>query len=123
MYNEFEDEIWESLLKAAVMENSLNEIKGYSTEQKINSMILPEPYDLRMRKIIRCCRYHENAETSLRYGKKAASIVLLIMGISFAALLSFEEVRAAYQNVIIHIYMRNIYSLILFQIIQTLLEI
>lgn len=27
MYNEFEDEIWESFLKAAVIENSLNETK------------------------------------------------------------------------------------------------
>ena len=121
MYNEFEDEIWESFLKAAVIENSLNETKDYPSEKEINSIILPEHYDWRMRKIIKHYRYRKNVEVPLRYGKKIASIVLLIMGISFTALLSSEEVRAACQNVIIHIY-ESIYSSILLQLIQTPLE-
>ena len=108
MYNEFEDEIWESFLKAAVIENSLNETKDYPSEKEINSIILPEHYDWRMRKIIKHYRYRKNVEVPLRYGKKIASIVLLIMGISFTALLSSEEVRAACQNVIIHIYEKYI---------------
>ena len=33
MYNEFEDEIWESFLKAAVIENSLNEINVNSAKK------------------------------------------------------------------------------------------
>jgi len=53
MYNEFEDEIWESFLKAAVIENSLNEIKDYPSEQEINGISLPVHYDLRMRKVIK----------------------------------------------------------------------
>lgn len=32
MYKDLENEIWESLLKAAVIENSLNEIKDYPSE-------------------------------------------------------------------------------------------
>ena len=74
MYNEFEDEIWESFLKAAVIENSLNETKDYPSEKEINSIILPEHYDWRMRKIIKHYRYRKNVEVPLRYGKKIESM-------------------------------------------------
>ncbi len=104
MYNEFEDEIWESFLKAAVIENSLNEIKDYPSEQEINSIVLPTHYDLRMRKVIIRCRYRKNIEISLRYGRKIASIILLILGFSFTGMLFSEDVRAACRNVIVHIY-------------------
>jgi len=100
----FEDEIWESFLKAAVIENSLNEVKDYPSEKEINSIVLPAHYDLRMRKVIKRCRYRKNVGIFLQYGRKIASIILLIMGISFSALLSSEEVRAACWNVIVYIY-------------------
>ena len=104
MYNEFENEIWESLLKTAVIENSLNEIKDYPSEKEINSITLPNRYDLKMRKIIKHCQHYKNAEIFLQNLKKIASIILLIMGISFSVLLSSEKVRAACRNVIIEIY-------------------
>lgn len=93
MYNEFEDEIWESFLKAAVIENSLNEIKDYPSEQEINGISLPVHYDLRMRKVIKRYRFRKNIKISLRYGRKIASIILLILGISFTAMLFSEDVR------------------------------
>lgn len=39
MYQDLEDEIWESLLKAAVIENSQNEIKDYS-RRKTKTQVL-----------------------------------------------------------------------------------
>ena len=36
MNKEFEDEIWESFLKAAVNENSQNEIRDFPSEQEMN---------------------------------------------------------------------------------------
>lgn len=108
MYNEFEDEIWESFLKAAVIENSLNEIKDYPSEQEINRIALPVHYDLRMHKVIKRYRFRKNIEISLRYGRKIASIILLILGISFTAMLFSEDVRAACRNVIVNIYEKYI---------------
>lgn len=108
MRNEFEDELWEACLKTAVLENSLHEISGYPSEKELRKIILPEHYDKRMRRLIRNhCRRRDIAQ-SLRYGKKIASIVILIMGISFAALLSFDEVRAACRHVIVQIYERYV---------------
>ena len=74
MNKAWEDEIWEAFLKSAVIENSLNEIKDYPSESEINNIVLPEHYDLRIRKIIKRCRIHKNAELSYRYGKRIASI-------------------------------------------------
>ena len=108
MYKNLENEIWESLLKAAVIENSLNEIKDYPSEQEINRIVLPEHYKLRMRRMLKHYRYRKYAKLSLRYGKKIASVILLIIGFSFTLLLSFAEVRAACENVIIEIYDRYI---------------
>ena len=108
MYKNLENEIWESLLKAAVIENSLNEIKDYPSEQEINRIVLPEHYKLRMRRMLKHYRYRKYAKLSLRYGKKIASVILLIMGFSFTLLLSFAEVRAACESVIIEIYDRYI---------------
>jgi len=108
MYRELGDEIWESLLKAAVIENNRNEIKDYPPEQEINRIVLPERYESRIRRILKHYRYRKYAKLSLRYGKKIASIILVIMGISFSLLLSFDEVRAACENVIIEIYDRYI---------------
>lgn len=108
MYQDLEDEIWESLLKAAVIENSQNETRDYPSEQEINRISLPAHYELRMRKFLKHYRYRKNVELSLRYGKKIASVIFLIMGISFSLLLSFNEVRAACQKVIIEIYDRYI---------------
>ena len=108
MYKDLENEIWESLLKAAVIENSLNEIKDYPLEQEINRIVLPEHYKLRMRRMLKHYRYRKYAKLSLRYGKKIASVILLIMGFSFTLLLSFAEVRAACESVIIEIYDRYI---------------
>ncbi|MCI9536613.1 MAG: hypothetical protein HFG53_17845 [Lachnospiraceae bacterium] len=45
MYKDLEDELWESLLKAAVIENSQNEIKDCPSEQEINRIVLPEHYE------------------------------------------------------------------------------
>lgn len=107
MTNDYENEIWESLLKAAVITNSLNELENYPTEE-INKEILPNHYDVKMKHLIKRLRFQELSRTALWYCKKIASIILLITGIGFAVLLQFEEVRAACQNVITSIYEKYI---------------
>lgn len=61
-----------------------------------------------MRRILRHFRYRNHIKLSLRYVKKIASVIFLIMGISFYLLLSFDEVRATCQKAIIEIYDRYI---------------
>ena len=53
MNKEFEDEIWESFLKAAVIENSQNENRDYPSEQELKKIHIPEHYDLKIRRLIK----------------------------------------------------------------------
>lgn len=108
MYNNLNDEIWESLLKAAVEENCLNETKDYPPIDEINKIILPKHYDLTMRRLIKRYRFRSKAKTILKSSYKAAAWVIIALGISFALLLQFDEVRAACRNVITYVYEKYI---------------
>lgn len=99
MANDYNNEMWESLLKATVIKNSLDDLENYPSE-KINKVVLPEHYDYKMKQLIKRLRFRELSRTTLRYCKKIVSIIIFITGISFAVLLQFEEVRAACHNVI-----------------------
>lgn len=52
MKDNFND-IWEAMLKAAVLENSYNLVKDYSSVEEINKMKLPRQYEMKMHKVIR----------------------------------------------------------------------
>lgn len=93
MYNNLNDEIWESLLKAAVEENCLNQIKDYPPIDEINKIILPKHYDLIMRRLIKRYRFQSKAKAILKSSRKVASWIIIAMGISFALLLQSDEVR------------------------------
>lgn len=108
MYNNLNDEIWESLLKAAVEENCLNQIKDYPPIDEINKIILPKHYDLIMRRLIKRYRFQSKAKAILKSSRKVASWIIIAMGISFALLLQSDEVRAACRNVITYVYEKYI---------------
>lgn len=48
MANDYNNEMWESLLKATVIKNSLDDLENYPSE-KINKVVLPEHYDYKVR--------------------------------------------------------------------------
>lgn len=104
MNREFEQDIWEIILKAAVVENSLNESKKYPSIEEINRIELPKHYDVKMRNLIKHYVYRKKLSNAFNVGRKIASIAIIIMGISFTFLLQYSEVRAACQNVIVKIY-------------------
>lgn len=108
MYNNFNDAIWESLLRAAVEENCLNEIKDYPPIDEINKIILPKHYDLTMRRLIKRYRFQSKAKAILKSSRKVASWIIIAMGISFALLLQSDEVRAACRNAITYVYEKYI---------------
>lgn len=104
MRKELNDDIWESYLKTAVIQNSLKEIENYPPREEINDIELPGRFEDSMLKCAKHQSYKSTAKTVLLYMRKIASIVILILGIGFALLLQNEEVRAACQKVIISIY-------------------
>lgn len=83
MANDYNNEMWESLLKATVIKNSLDDLENYPSE-KINKVVLPEHYDYKMKQLIKRLRFRELSRTTLRYCKKIVSIIIFITGISFA---------------------------------------
>jgi hypothetical protein len=107
-YEEFEHDIWESVLKVAVIENSLKETEDYPVRKELNTIQLPKHYDLTMRKLVKRYSYRQKINLIIKYSKKVASIAIIIMGIGFACLLSLTEFRAACQNVVTHIYEKYI---------------
>ena len=100
MRNNFEYEIWESLLKAAVIKNSLDELENYSPEE-ISKTTLPAHYDQKMQRLVQRLHYKNAIRNSLFYVKKIVVLLFILMGISFLFLLHFDEVRATCHDVIL----------------------
>ena len=107
MRNNFEYEIWESLLKAAVIKNSLDELENYSPEE-ISKTTLPALYDQKMQRLVQRLHYKNAIRNSLFYVKKIVVLLFILMGISFLFLLHFDEVRATCHDVITYIYEKYI---------------
>lgn len=107
MINDFENEIWESLLRAAVIKNSLDELEDYPSEE-IEKTVLPDHYDQKMQRLIQRLYYKNAVRASFFYVRKIAVLLFILMGISFVFLLHFDEVRATCHNVITYIYEKYI---------------
>lgn len=103
MQDNFED-IWDAMIKMAVIENSYNEIKDYPPIKVINQIEIPKRYNAKMNKIVR--RYQKKAKIrkSVKYVWRVASLLLIVMGIIFIFILQFEDVRASCKNVVVHVY-------------------
>lgn len=107
MQNSFND-IWEAMLKTAVLENSYNKIKDYPPLEEINKIELPRQYDAKMIQVIRHYQNKTKFRKFVKYSCKVASLLLVVVGIAFIILLQFDEVRASCRNVVTKIYERFI---------------
>lgn len=105
MNDEFENEIWESCLKAAVIENS-TENEDNLSDDEISQTSLPKHYDLKMHKLIR--KYHNRSrlKSAAKYGLKTACAVFTAMGIGFAVFMQSNEIRSACKTVITHTFVQ-----------------
>lgn len=108
MYKDFEQDIWEAALKAAVIESCMDELKDYPSDEELNKLVLPKRYNTKMHRFIRICHYRAMLITVFKTTRKIAAAVLIILGLGFGILLPFKEVRAACQNVIIQVYKKYI---------------
>ena len=97
MINDFENEIWESLLRAAVIKNSLDELEDYPSEE-IEKTVLPDHYDQKIRRLIQRLYYKNAVRASFFYVRKIAALLFILMGISFVFLLHFQYVKAAFSR-------------------------
>ena len=107
MQNSFND-IWEAMLKTAVVENSYNKIKDYLPLEDINKLELPRHYDAKMIQVIRHYQNKIKFRKFIKYFCKVASLLLVVVGIAFIILLQFDEVRASCKSVVTEIYERFI---------------
>lgn len=98
------NEIWEVLLKTAVIENCYREVEKYPSVDELNSIQLPARYDRKMRNLLKRCAYYKKIKSFLQYAWKAAVFSFAVLGIAFVIFIQFDEVRAACQNVITYVY-------------------
>lgn len=103
MNNTLNNELWEALLKTAVIQYSYEENSSMPSEDELKALELPENYERKLSNFIKHYSKRRNRKSLLYYGRKAASIILIIIGITFIGLLQFEEIRAACYNVFIEI--------------------
>ena len=103
MKSEWNDEWFEVLLKAAVIQNSLNEIEQYPPQEEIDKLQISDACDYKIRKMIKrfCCR--QRFSKAWRIMKKTVAVIFITVGISFIALLQFKEVRAACYDILVRI--------------------
>lgn len=103
MNNRVDDEVFESLLKAAVIQNSLNEIDSYPPQQELEKITISTDCDRRIRRMIKSYWLKKRISKGLKVTQRIASVVAIIFGITFITLLQFKEVRAACYNIFIQI--------------------
>lgn len=101
--------IEELYLQLAILENSYNEIKDYPSPDDISLIALPKHFEEKMQKKIRIQTVKANLLPVFIFVKKAISIIIFILGISFTILLLNETVRASCQNAIQQIYEKYIH--------------
>lgn len=103
MESEFDDEIFEALLKAAVIQNSLKELETYPSEEELDKITISDACDRKIRRMIKKYWFKNRLIKGLKVTQRVASFIAIIMGVSFIALLQFKEVRAACYNIIVQI--------------------
>ncbi len=108
MEHEFENAVWESCLKTAVIKNSLSETEKIMTDPEYNNTNVPKRYDLKMNKIIRRSRRQIKQRSILKYGYQIAIILIVFAGISSVFFMQFEEVRSACNHVLMNIFEKYI---------------
>ena len=99
---ELQDELFESLLKAAVIENALEEMDEWIDDETIVKEIeVPKSYDDRVMKTYHKMIKKQTVKKWNSYSKKVAVILLVVVSGVFGLLLQSDKVRAACYQVIV----------------------
>ena len=99
---ELQDELFESLLKAAVIENALEEMDEWIDDETIVKEIeVPKSYDNAVMKTYHKMIKKQTMKKWSNRSKKVAVILLTVMSGTFGLLLQSDKVRAACYQVIV----------------------
>ncbi len=99
---ELQDELFESLLKAAVIENAIEEMDEWIDDETIVKGIeVPKSYDDRVIKTYHKIIKKQTIKKWNNYSKKIAIIFLIVVSGIFGLLLQSNKVRAACYQVIV----------------------
>lgn len=101
--NQFDDEVFEALLKAAVIQNGLMELATYPSDEEIEKITISDTCDRRIRRMIKKYWLKNRLMRAVKITQKVASFIIIFMGISFILLLQFKEIRAACYSLFIEI--------------------
>ena len=108
MKNGLNDEWFEVLLKAAVIQNSMNEIEPYPPQEEIDNLQISDACDYKIRKMIKRFWRRQWFSKVQRITKKIVAVIFITVGVSFIALLQFNEVRAACYDILVRFTSRYI---------------
>lgn len=101
--NEFDNEVFEALLKAAVIQNGLMELETYPPDEEIEKITVSDTCDHQIRRMIKNYWLKKRLRRALKVTQKVASFIAIFMGVSFIFLLQFKEIRAACYSLFIEI--------------------
>ncbi len=99
---ELQDELFESLLKAAVIENAIEEMDEWIDDETIaKETEVPKSYDDRVMKTYHKMIKKQTMKKWSNHSKKVAVILLTVISGTFVLLLQSDKVRAACYQVIV----------------------
>lgn len=108
MNETLKNELCEALIRTAVIQNAYEENNSILLEAQSQNIPLPSNYEKKLSIFVRKYARHKKHKSLLFYGKKIASIILIIIGLTFIGLFQFEEIRAACHNIFIEIHNKYI---------------
>ena len=79
--------VFEVLLKAAVIQNSMNEIEPYPPQEEIDNLQISDACDYKIRKMIKRFWRRQWFSKVQRITKKIVAVIFITVGVSFIALL------------------------------------
>ncbi len=93
------EQLWESLLESAVIENGLRQAEEYPSDPELAKITLPPHYASVMNRFFKKLHRKRMLQPWIRLTKRTAAAILIFLGLCTALLLSSQEIRAALKNV------------------------
>lgn len=103
MSSDLDEMKFEAMLKAAVIQYSLNELERYPPQKDMDQLQISDTCDGKIRKMMTQFRHRQLFRKGWRILKRTAAVITVAAGISFIFLFQFKEVRAACYRIFIEI--------------------
>lgn len=108
MHKIVQDELFESMIRAAVIEIGLEEMEAYPLEKELSALDLSIECNARIRRMMRCYDHTVKIGRILAGIKYMTAKAAIAAGVIFCIFLNSNEVRGACYDVIVRVYERFI---------------